>query len=986
MDDEIYNRKLHQIKLEVDKVDDKRKNFMRDDVHVTQKDGYLSMLQSIQDAEGECQIKILEFVYELNDDDTADQARIKTLKTLGEELKQRVKQNANEVNIRMAELIKNAPLSDVEKETLEMKKRECEERRALHAKKADVEKSKVMTKLNQCLSKANSLISTMKDEKNVEEMTEQEVRVAILVKTKDWKIDLASLRKVKEEFDLDVSGLDFEESEKELVQKLEVQFKKAEEDVVKVMKALIEKDEELGLFTLAPLKNKEHISYPKVFSGFLGENVHKFITQFQLAIDADHVRTKDRIKVLLKYLDADARTAVGEHTQNLTTAFDILRSTYGNPSLIWNNVKENSLKSLGKPNVWGNVESVARRNSITKLLDFINEAKVLASDHDLLKTEIKSRATVKHIWNLAPKNIRDDFAKEVLCSQTVDEQFDVIEKVLINHRDRTITRLAFETVPEELKVASKKPAHCEPASNTVRSKEIHDCESSLQCRSDWGILGCVKLYEISEVADRTKLLRAHKLCFKCGNSFSGSFSRPHRCYWKGKFKAKCTEKNCWKAAALCKEHSDNASSELLAWLNGNDVKFIATTAFVRNLQCHNFIQKVSKSKRKRSKSKFSHMSNVVQYGNDYSDQRNTVEESENAYEDEVFDDNYSEAFTDEFFDLHKIHKVGSCPLLIDQKEISNDEVTVVNVSDLMQKNVSGDVALFSYCPNYENMKRSIHDDLNSIHKVDRVEVPKLVESGESWSQSYCPTDVPMKDIEMDPESVRKDVNILKKNIQTERRVNYFNLLVLIFLGFMCVEVCIGKANYVQKQTQEAISLNQMVWFTDPDGKSSFQEDSSVGTKIALLNYDKLVKCESLPKMILLWSESREDLNVCMKRSWYTNHDSMYEKERCFLPMMKSCSLIPYAMKTLWRNKLRNCSTVVDELEKDDDKDDDLEGFFDAHNNLEPREEDVTLLTLLDIEILLERACRPLMKKCLALRGEMLSVLEDMLVLVNCNLH
>ena len=92
---------------------------------------------------------------------------------------------------------------------------------------------------------------------------------------------------------------------------------------------------------------------------------------------------------------------------------------------------------------------------------------------------------------------------------------------------------------------------------------------------------------------------------------------------------------------------------------------IATTAFVRNLQCDNFIQKVSKSKRKRSKSKFSHMSNVVQYGNDYSDQRNTVEESENAYENEVFDDNYSEAFTDEFFDLHKIHK-GEKPFNCDQ--------------------------------------------------------------------------------------------------------------------------------------------------------------------------------------------------------------------------------------------------------------------------------------------------------------------------------
>ena len=252
-------------------------------------------------------------------------------------------------------------------------------------------------------------------------MTDQEIRVAISVRSKEWKIDIGKLRKLKEEFDLDISGFELDDAETNRVTRLGDEFKKAEEDVTEKIKALIEKDEELGLFTLAPLKNKEHISYPKVFSGKIGENVHKFISEFKLALDADHVRTNDRIKVLLKYLDSDARTAVGEHTQSLETAFDILKSTYGNPSLIWNNIKENSTKSLCKLNAWGKVESVERRNSITKLIDFINEAKVLATEHSVLKPEIHNLGTIKHIWNLAPKNIRDDFAKRVLCSQSVDD-------------------------------------------------------------------------------------------------------------------------------------------------------------------------------------------------------------------------------------------------------------------------------------------------------------------------------------------------------------------------------------------------------------------------------------------------------------------------------------------------------------------------------------------------------------------------------------
>ena len=403
------------------------------------------------------------------------------------DLKQRIKQNANEVTIKMAELLRSTPLSEVENATIDLKKKEYEDRKAFQAKREADEKKRVLKKLEQCSEKANSLIDIIRGEKDVEEMTDQEIREAISVRSKEWKIDLGRLRKLKEEFDLDVSAIDLDEDETDRVTRMDDEFKKAEEDVTETIKALLDKDKELGLFTLAPLKNKEHISYPKVFSGKIGENVHKFISEFKLALDADHVRTKDRIKVLLKYLDSDARTAVGEHTQNLETAFDILKSTYGDPSLIWNSIKENSTKSLSKLNVWGKVESVERRNSITKLIDFINEAKVLATEHDELKPEIHSLATVKHIWNLAPKNIRDDFAKRVLCSQSVDDKFKNIETVLKEHRETTITRIAFETKSEESKTPFKKPS----VNASVNSDVKHNCKRSSQCEEEWDILGCI---------------------------------------------------------------------------------------------------------------------------------------------------------------------------------------------------------------------------------------------------------------------------------------------------------------------------------------------------------------------------------------------------------------------------------------------------------------------------------------------------------------
>ena len=100
-------------------------------------------------------------------------------------------------------------------------------------------------------------------------------------------------------------------------------------------------------------------------------------------------------------------------------------------------------KSFVKSAYWGKPDNIERRNSITKLIDFISEIRVLVKDHEVLKTEIYSIATITHIFSVLPKNIKDDIKKKNHCEQTIDQQIDAIEEVLKEHRSRTIYSLDF---------------------------------------------------------------------------------------------------------------------------------------------------------------------------------------------------------------------------------------------------------------------------------------------------------------------------------------------------------------------------------------------------------------------------------------------------------------------------------------------------------------------------------------------------------------
>jgi len=124
-----------------------------------------------------------------------------------------------------------------------------------------------------------------------------------------------------------------------------------------------------------------------------------------------------------------------------------------------------------------------------------------------------------------------------------------------------------------------KDDHGPPSKANSLTHNGHDCNKSNNCKERWDYLGCINLYKMTQLADRETFLRERKACFKCGRSpFSIKGGKRHLCSWSnGKMAARCTGKHssggrCFKAAAMCMEHEENASDVLLDWLQSHKIK------------------------------------------------------------------------------------------------------------------------------------------------------------------------------------------------------------------------------------------------------------------------------------------------------------------------------------------------------------------------------------------------------------------------------
>ena len=280
----------------------------------------------------------------------------------------------------------------------------------------------------------------------------------------------------------------------------------------------------------------------------MGENVHKFVSDFKRAVEADQIRVMDEIKTLRKYLAGDALTCIGENTPSLKDAFDKLLATFGDPQLLWKKHMEVLSQSLGKAGTWGKADSIDRRNAISKLIDFLNEATHLSKEHPTLEREIVCNATYQTIYRLIPRNIQDDIVKKNVTTKSIEERFKLLGEILLEHCQITIERInmadIFDRKTNDPKLTGRKFP-----SNNVNLINNHDCSKSHQCQTDWDFLGCIKLYSIKKVDERRELMIKNKVCFRCGSLYKRTKFSNHRCFWKnGKEKARC---NVQKLSLCC---------------------------------------------------------------------------------------------------------------------------------------------------------------------------------------------------------------------------------------------------------------------------------------------------------------------------------------------------------------------------------------------------------------------------------------------------
>ena len=74
--------------------------------------------------------------------------------------------------------------------------------------------------------------------------------------------------------------------------------------------------------------------------------------------------------------------------ENVEDAFEMLLETFSTPRLLWQKKKEDISEAFGKRNVWGPDDSTKRRNAIVKMINHLEEAKLMSKQDEKLKSWI----------------------------------------------------------------------------------------------------------------------------------------------------------------------------------------------------------------------------------------------------------------------------------------------------------------------------------------------------------------------------------------------------------------------------------------------------------------------------------------------------------------------------------------------------------------------------------------------------------------------
>ena len=240
------------------------------------------------------------------------------------------------------------------------------------------------------------------------EATNDEIELA-MANIDGWEKKFAKIREksfaIKRntlKFNLDDMNLKRAEA---VVGNLEAELELAIEDI-------ISEDKNRCLFSLNKSKAAD-VKLPH-FSGNKEEDFSKFKKEFEKGLKTNRVRKEDQIKKLREFLKGDAKTIIPDSMEDIDTAWDILKSMYGDASRVME-ARKRKIKDMGAFPRSGKPQVMLKNQIewITKLEVTLNDIKELAEESAQMERDAYSSDMMHLIMSYFPNMIQKELQVEM---------------------------------------------------------------------------------------------------------------------------------------------------------------------------------------------------------------------------------------------------------------------------------------------------------------------------------------------------------------------------------------------------------------------------------------------------------------------------------------------------------------------------------------------------------------------------------------------
>ena len=197
-----------------------------------------------------------------------------------------------------------------------------------------------------------------------------------------------------------------------VVNNLETELELAIEDITS-------EDKDRCLFSITKSKPAD-VKLP-YFSGNKEEDFSKFRKEFEKGLKTNRVRKEDQIKKLREFLKGDAKTIIPNSMENIDTAWDILKSMYGDASRVMA-ARKRKIKDMGSFPRSGKPQVMLKNQIewITKLEVTLNDIKELAEESAQMERDAYSSDMMHLIMSYFPNMIHKE------CSVSIIENLKII--------------------------------------------------------------------------------------------------------------------------------------------------------------------------------------------------------------------------------------------------------------------------------------------------------------------------------------------------------------------------------------------------------------------------------------------------------------------------------------------------------------------------------------------------------------------------------